>query len=133
MDACSWNEICAPAAFWTGLIYDDSSLMESLDLIKDWTNEDRLFVNTNVPEYGLNTKFQNKNVIDIAKTLLEISEQGLKRRNKLSTNKEYDETYYLRGIKNNIYKGLSPADILLKKYYEEWNESIDKIYKELIF
>ena len=133
MDACSWNEICAPAAFWTGIIYDDTSHAAALDLMKNWTNQDRLFLNTNVPEHGLNTKFHDKYVIDIAKELLEISENGLRRRNYLSTNKEYDETHYLLGIKNNISKGLSPADILLEKYYGEWNGSVDRIYKDLVF
>ena len=133
MDACSWNEICASAAFWAGIIYDSTSLLSALDLMKNWTNEDRLSLNLNVPKYGLNTKFQNQKILDVAKELLKISESGLKRRNKLSTNKKYDETYYLIGIKDNIFKGLSPADLLLKKYYGEWNESIDNIYKELIF
>ena len=86
-----------------------------------------------VPEFGLNTKFRQKNVIDIARSLLKISESGLKRRNILSTNKKYNETYYLLGLKDNIMKGLSPADILLDKYYGDWNKSIDKIYKDLIF
>ena len=133
MDACSWNEICASAAFWTGIIYDSTSLLSALDLMKNWTNEDRLSLNLNVPKYGLNTKFQNQKILDVAKELLKISESGLKRRNKLSTNKKYDETYYLIGIKDNIFKGLSPADLLLKKYYGEWNETIDNIYKELVF
>jgi glutamate--cysteine ligase len=133
MDACSWNEVCAPAAFWTGIIYDNESLNATLDLMKDWTNEDRLLLNKSVPKHGLNTKFQNKNVLDIAKELLVISETGLKRRNNLSTNKKYDETHYLLGLKENISKGVSPADILLEKYQKEWNESIDPIYKESIF
>lgn len=133
MDACSWNEICSPAAFWTGIIYDDTSLAEVIDLMRDWTHEERFFLNINVPKYGLHTKFRNKNIIDIAKQLLAISEKGLKRRNILSTNKKYDETQYLLGIKNNISKGMSPADILLKKYYGEWNKSINNIYNELIF
>jgi glutamate--cysteine ligase len=133
MDACSWNEICAPAAFWTGIIYDDTSLNEALDLMKNWTNEDRFFLNMNVPEYGLNTKFHKKKLLDIATELLKISESGLKRRNNLSTNKEYDETHYLLGLKNNIFRGLSPADILLEKYNKEWSQSIDKIYEELVF
>ena len=133
MDACSWNEICSPAAFWTGLIYDDTSLAESMDFMKDWTNEERSYLNLMVPEFGLNTKFRQKNFIDIARSLLKISESGLKRRNILSTNKKYDETYYLLGLKDNIMKGLSPADILLDKYYGDWNKSIDKIYKDLIF
>ena len=133
MDACSWNEICAPAAFWTGIIYDNVSMEAALDLMKNWTNEERLFLNINVPVHGLNTKFRNEKVIDIAKELLEISEKGLKRRNNLSTNKEYDETHYLLGVKNNISKGLSPADILLEKYYGKWDRSINCIYKDLIF
>ena len=133
MDACSWNEVCSPAALWTGLIYDDTSLAESIDFMSDWTNEERSFLNLKVPEFGLNTKFRQNKVIDIAKRLLKISESGLKRRNILSTNKKYDETYYLLGLKDNIIKGFSPADILLKKYYGDWKESIDQIYKDLIF
>ena len=133
MDACAWNEICAPAAFWTGILYDDDSLEASLNMMKDWTNEERSFFNLSVPEKALNTKFHNKIILDVAKDLLNISEQGLKRRNNLSTNKDYDETHYLLGIKDNIAKGLSPADLLLKKYYGEWNKSLDKIYKDLIF
>ena len=133
MDACSWNEICAPAAFWTGLIYDKISLENSIDLMKDWTDEERSYLNMNVPEHGLNTEFRNKKIIDVAKELLLISENGLKRRNLLSTNKKYDETQYLLGIKNNIELGVSPADKLLEKYYGDWNKSTDNIYKELIF
>ena len=133
MDACSWNEICSPAAFWTGIIYDDTSILESLELMKDWTNKERQFLNLNVPKDGLNTRFRNNKFITIAKKLLEISEKGLIRRNNLSTNKMYDETYYLSGIKNNIAKGFSPADILLKKYYGDWNESLDEIYNDLAF
>ena len=133
MDACSWNEICAPAAFWTGLIYDNSSLEASINLMKDWTNEERSLLNLNVPEYGLNTKFRENNVLNIARKLIEISEKGLKTRNRLSTDQKYDESHYLLGIKDNIAKGMSPADILLEKYYGDWNESIDKIYEELIF
>ena len=133
MDACSWKEVCAPAAFWTGIIYDDISLATSSDLMKDWTNEERSFLNLNVPESGLNTKFRDKNVINVAKELLEISEKGLKRRSNLSTDKKYDETFYLLGIKDNIANGMCPADILLKKYYGDWNQSLDKIYKDFIF
>ena len=133
MDACSWNEICAPAAFWTGLIYDDTSLSESLELMKDWTNNERYSLNINVPECALNTKFRDKKLIDVAQQLMNISEKGLKRRNNLSSNRQYDETHYLLGIKENIINKKSPADLLLDKYYGEWNESIDRIYKDLIF
>jgi glutamate--cysteine ligase len=133
MDACSWKEICSPAAFWTGILYDEQSLSESYDLTQDWTQEDRFLVNENVPEHGLKTKIQNKTLLEFSKILIKISEEGLKRRNNLSSNGEYDETYYLKNIKENINNNMSPADFLLQKYNGIWNKSVDSIYKELIF
>ena len=133
MDACSWNEICSPAAFWTGILYDEESLNASLDLMKDWTDEERFLLNKEVPEHGLKTKFRNQTLLDIAKLLIEISENGLNKRNILSSNKEYNETYYLSNIKKNIEDGMSPADYLLKKYNSSWKNSLDQIYKDLIF
>ena len=133
MDACSWDMICSPAAFWTGLLYDEESLNKAFNLMHDWTHEERLFLNLDVPKNGLNTKFRDITVLDIAKKLLEISEEGLKKRGNLSSDQKYDETYYLKNIRKNINKGMSPADYLLDKYDNEWNKSIEPIYKELIF
>ncbi|MDC1296675.1 glutamate--cysteine ligase [Alphaproteobacteria bacterium] len=133
IDACSWDVICSPAAFWTGILYDGQSLDEALILMEDWTDEERLFLNLNVPQTGLNTKIKNTNVLEISKKLLDISYNGLKRRNIMSSNKKYDETYYLTNLKDNIHKGISPADILLDKYYNKWNQSTKPIYDHLIF
>ena len=116
MDACSWDMICSPAAFWTGLLYDEESLNKALNLMHDWTHEERLFLNLDVPKNGLNTKFRDIIILDIAKRLLEISEEGLKKRGNLSSDQTYDETYYLKNIRKNISKGMSPADYLLDKY-----------------
>ena len=72
-------------------------------------------------------------LIPFQKLLIEISENGLNKRNILSSNKEYNETYYLLNIKKNIEDGMSPADYLLKKYKGVWKNSLDQIYKDLIF
>jgi len=133
MDACAWKEICAPSAFWTGILYDNESLNDAYLLMNDWTDEERLSLYLTVPEYGLNAKIRDKSLLEIAKKLLFISEQGLKRRNILSTNNKYDEGYYLLGLKENINKGMSPADFLLKKYHGVWKNSLEPIYSELIF
>ena len=133
MDACSWQQICAPAAFWTGIIYDQDSLYEALELMEDWTDEERLSLNKDVPYKGLRTTFRDMTLLDIAKKLLIISEKGLKKRNNLSSNKKYDETNYLNSIIQNLNDGLSPADVLIKKYNEEWNKSLSPLYRELIF
>jgi len=133
MDACSWNLICAPAAFWTGILYDAESLEEAEILSKDWTNQDRKVLNLSVPEQGLKLSFRNTNLLEIAKKLYLISEKGLERRNILSTNKQYNEATYLNKIKSNLNEGKSPADKLLDKYNGTWNQSVKPIYSELIF
>ena len=133
MDACSWKEICSPAAFWTGILYDDQSLEEAFNLMHDWTNEERILLNFQVAENGLNTKFRNNTLLDIAKKLLIISKQGLNRRNILSSNKKYNEENYLLEIEKNISEGMSPSDYLLQKYHGVWKKSLDPIYRELVF
>ena len=32
MDACPWNVICAPAAFWTGILYDNQAIEEDVEM-----------------------------------------------------------------------------------------------------
>ena len=36
-DGGRWRRICAVPAFWTGLLYDQTSLDAAWDLVKDWT------------------------------------------------------------------------------------------------
>jgi len=133
MDACTWSLICAPAAFWTGILYDEKSLEEADMLSKDWTDQDRKMLNLLVPEEGLNLRFRNTNLLEIAKKLLLISKKGLERRNILSSDKKYNEVIYLNKIQSNLNEGKSPADELLDKYNGIWNKSLKPIYSELIF
>ena len=37
----------------------NESLNDAYLLLKDWTDEERFFLNLKVPEYGLNTKFRD--------------------------------------------------------------------------
>ena len=71
MDACSWNLICAPAAFWTGILYDAESLEEAEILSKDWTNQDRKVLNLSVPEARFKIRVLEIQIfLEIAKKLL---------------------------------------------------------------
>ena len=132
MDACSWSEVCAQPAFWTGLLYDKDSLDEVYNIINKWTNQDRLYLYKNAYKYGLETPFKKGKILDIAKILLEISKRGLKNRQYISRS-GYDERKYLEDIEINLEKELSPADILIDKFNHEWKQSIKPIYEENIF
>jgi len=133
MDACSWDQICAQPAFWTGLLYDQDSLDEIYSIIKEWDSNDRDYLYKNVPKYGLNTKFKKGTILDLAKKVLKISLSGLKKRNYISSNNENDERQYLQSVEENLEKGLSPADILIDKYLNKWNKNLLPIYEENIF
>ena len=133
MDACSWDLICSQPAFWIGLLYSDTSFNRAQELVEGWTQEDRNYINKISPKEGLQAKFKDGTILDIAQKLFEISKQGLDTRNILARNKTYNETFYLKDLEKNLTSGCSPADILIKKFNTEWKSSIKNIYSENIF
>ena len=133
MDACSWDLICSQPAFWIGLLYNDTSFNRAQEVVESWTQEDRKFINNNVPKYGLQTPFKEGTILDVAQKLFEISKQGLDARNIIARNKKYNETFYLKELENNLALGRSPADILIDKFNNKWSQNINFIYSENIF
>ena len=67
-----------------------------------------------------------------AQETLRLSACGLQRRKKLDSNGR-DETRYLRPLEESIARGITPAEELLEKYFNEWNESVDPIYAEYAY
>ena len=133
MDACNWDLICSQPAFWIGILYDSEIMGRAQNICEGWTNEDREYLNKQVPEKGLQTKFKNKKILDFAQDFYELSKRGLVKRNRLSKNSEFDETIHMKGLENNLENGFSPADHLINKFNTSWDRSTDPIYKELIF
>jgi len=133
MDTCSWDLICSQPAFWIGLLYNETSFNKAQELVESWTQEDRNYINKIAPKHGLQAKFKNGTILEIAQKLFEISKQGLNSRNILARNKKYNETFYLKELEINLSSGKSPADILIDKFNNKWDHDINKIYKENIF
>ena len=133
MDACSWDLICSQPAFWIGLLYNKQSMNKVNEMTQEWTQDDRDYINRVVPKYGLQTKFKNGIILDVAQKLFDISKDGLEKRNILAKHEKYNETFYLKDLEKNLTSGLSPADLLISKYNGEWKQNIKNIYKENIF
>ncbi len=133
MDACSWDLICSQPAFWIGLLYSENSFNKAQEIVESWTQDDRDYINKIVPKEGLQAKFKDGTILDIAQNLFEISKQGLDERNILAKNKLYNETYYLNDLEKNLERGQSPADVLIDKFNKQWNQNIYNIYSENIF
>ena len=75
MDACNWDLICSQPAFWIGILYDDEILDKVKEITEDWTNQDRYYLNQQVPEEGLQTKFKQKKLIYFAQEFYELSKK----------------------------------------------------------
>ena len=90
-------------------------------------------MNKIAPQEGLQTKFKEKKLITFAQDFYELSKKGLKKRNRLSKNGEFDESIHMKDLENNLQNGHSPADRLINKYNLNWNKSVMPIYEEMIF
>ncbi len=133
MDACSWDLICSQPAFWIGILYDDEIMDNVKEITESWTQEDREYLNKTVPQEGLQTIFKEKKLISFAQDFFELSKKGLKKRNRLSKNGEFDESIHMKDLEKNLENGCSPADCLINKYELNWDKSVMPIYEEMIF
>ena len=131
-DAGPWWRLCALPALWVGLMYDKQSLAEAADLVKDWTQAERERLRADVPKQGLATPFRKGTVLDIARDMVRIAGDGLRRRGKLSDAGE-NEDLFLDSLRAILAKGKTPADELLELYRTRWNQSVDPAFTELAY
>ena len=130
-DAGQWHRLCALPAFWVGICYDQSSLDAAWDIVKNWDEDDRENLRVAAAKDGLNGSIRNARLIDLAKETVQISETGLEKRAKASSNGLHsNETLFLESLKENIEKRKSSADELLEKYHGSWNKDLTKIFEE---
>lgn len=127
-DGGPWSRLCALPALWVGLLYDSDSQNEAWDLIKDWKTCEMEFLRAAVPRYALKTRFRGRPLQDIAKCMVKISENGLKRRRVASGSKS-DECSYIETLQDIAESGISPAERLLEKFENDWGGDIGEVYK----
>ncbi|MCR9239081.1 MAG: glutamate--cysteine ligase [Alphaproteobacteria bacterium] len=131
-DGNPWRRICALPAFWVGLLYDEDTLAETEDYLADWTDEERQTMRDTVPKTALNTPFRRGTVLDVAKRVVTLSHQGLRRRSQLN-GAGFDEGQYLTPIDETVASGKTPAEIMLGKYHGEWGGNIDRVFDDFAY
>ena len=118
LDTCNFGCICNGPSFFTGLVY--GSLDETYEIIKNWKKEEVLEAYFKSPKLGLNTKLQNKKLIEWAKIFLNLSKKGLEKRNELNKSGK-NETIYLKHIEQIVNKKKTRAEMLI----DQFNKSKD--------
>jgi len=131
-DTGPWNELCALPAFWVGLLYDQTSLDAAWDFVKDWTEEERQSLRDNVPAQGLQAKFRNTTVNELARQVLEISRIGLNARAKLNAHGE-NETIFLQDLDRMVAEGQSNADRLIALFNGDWEKDVKRSYQDCVY
>ncbi|WJX60294.1 glutamate--cysteine ligase [Trifolium repens] len=120
------NMLCALPAFWVGLLYDEVSLHNVLDMIADWTTEDRQYLRNQVPYTGLKTPFQGRLLQHVAEDVLKWAKDGLERRC-------LNESIFLDPLIEVVGTGVTPAEKLLEMYNNKWGNNIDNVFRECCY
>ena len=131
-DTGNINHICALSAFWVGLMYDQQSLNDALDLTKNISIEELIELRNLVPHQGLLCKVGEHEIFNLAAESVNISRDGLKRRD-CKNKKNVDESVYLEYLDGIIIEKESPADKLISNFSRDWNKNITEIYQNCIF
>ncbi len=133
-DGGPWRRICALPAFWTGLLYEQSSLDAAWDLVKDWDAETREAWRVAASVHGLQAKVGGMTMTELAGKVLDISRAGLKARARPGLGGMVaDERHFLHALEDSVETGMSPADELLEKYHGEWGGDLSRIYEEFSY
>jgi len=131
-DGGPWRRICALPALWVGLLYDDAALDAAVELISDWSEEERIALRDDVPKLGFAAKFRNRTVLDIAKDMVEISRQGLRARGRMSSG-GYDEREYLAPLEETLALGKTQSESMLHSYETRWGGSVEPVFEEWVY
>lgn len=115
-------------ALWVGLLYDAQVLDSAWDLVRDWTEEERRALRREVPRTALHTRFRGGTVADVARRVVELAREGLKRRAHFAAGA--DETKYLAPLEQTLALGRTPAERWLEKYRGEWAGDLTRIFDE---
>lgn len=131
-DGGPWQDICALPAFWTGLLYDQSSLDAAWDLVKDWTEAERQALRDMVPRLALAAPFRHHPLATIAREVVDIARAGLEARH--ITNWEgASEAVYLSPIENTLSLKKTRANRLVDLYHGAWSGDISRVFTDAAY
>jgi glutamate--cysteine ligase len=131
-DSGPWSRLCALPALWIGVLYDSAALAAAWDLAKNWDIADHERLRADVARLGLKAEVGGRTVQDVAKDMLAIAREGLKRRKRLSGGL-VDETGYLAELDEIAASGITPAERLLELYNGPWAGDASKAFEAFAY
>lgn len=112
--------MCSVPALWKGLIYNNDAMLYLKNVLKRFTYFDISYLRLQTPQHGLNMRIKGYNLSDIAKEIVDVSYNSLK-------SYGAGEEILLEPLKSVVNSGLTPADVIIKKWSNEWNQNISRL------
>ncbi len=131
-DANPWRRLPSLAAFWVGLLYDETCLDAAWDLCKAWTAEERHSLRDDVPRLALKATIRGRSLREWAADCLALAQAGLARRRRLDWAGR-DETRHLDPLHEIVAAGRTAAEEMLEKFHGSWGGSVDPVFTEYAY
>ncbi|HEY7163691.1 MAG TPA: glutamate--cysteine ligase [Candidatus Binatia bacterium] len=116
----------ALSAIIKGAFYDSDCLQGAWDLVKGWGWDERMHAYLDSHRDALAARVRRYSILDLAKELFQIAWEGLKRQ-QVVNEQGHDETIYLEPLRNLLFQGRCPADLLIEKWEGELAHDIRKL------
>jgi glutamate--cysteine ligase len=113
-DAQPLDTLLAVPALWTGIGYDDVALERARALTQDLAFEEVVAARPAMVQMGLDASLAGKSLRHWAEAVLQLADEGLKRRARRNRFKQ-DESCYLAPLVRLVQAGHTPASRLVKK------------------
>ena len=123
MDTCGWDCLCAGPAFNIGLLY--GNIDEVYDLVSKWDRDKIINAYLESPQKGFNTQLMGKDLLYWASTLLNLSRNGLEKRDVLNKHGK-NETLFLNHLQKVIDNKTTNAEHMISKFSND--EDLSELY-----
>ena len=97
-----------------------------------WTPQERAALREDTARVGLKARVAGRTAQDIAKDMLAIAHEGLKRRDHLSAGM-VDETGYLAEVEDIAETGVTAAERLLELYHGPWGGDASRAFEACVY
>jgi glutamate--cysteine ligase len=118
-------------AFFSGLLYEPSSLDAAWDIVKTWSTEARENLRAGVPRLGLAATICGRRLREVAAEVLNIARAGLAKRSRRDA-RGLDETVFLDPLEAVLAEG-SEAERLIRKFKTQWAGRIEPAFEECVY
>jgi glutamate--cysteine ligase len=125
------GRVLAVSALVKGIFYEADCLDAAEDMVKRWTFDECAALYREVTRGGMRPRMRGVPVLDLARELHTIADEGLRRQADLD-GEGRDERTYLEPIREYLSAGRSPADLTLE-YWSRAPGQIERLLRDNVF